>query len=53
MDGFEAREYLFRSITQPGEFLVEGFSDLMPSNLGDKLDEEELEAVIAYLMTLE
>ena len=53
MDGFEAREYLFRSITQPGEFLVEGFSDLMPSNIGDKLDEEELEAVIAYLMTLE
>jgi hypothetical protein len=31
---------------------VDGFDNLMPENLGKKLTGEELDAVVAYLMTL-
>jgi mono/diheme cytochrome c family protein len=53
MAGLDATEYLRLSITSPGDFLVEGFSNLMQPDFEEKLSPEELDAVVAYLMTLE
>jgi mono/diheme cytochrome c family protein len=48
-----AHEYVERSILQPGAFVVPGFDNLMPENLGKRLDGEELDAIVAYVMSLQ
>lgn len=48
-----ARAYIERSITEPGAHVVEGFDDLMPRSLAKTLSQEEIDALIAYLFTLE
>jgi len=53
MAGLDAREYLYLSITAPGDFLVEGFANLMKADFAEKLSADEINSVIAYLMTLE
>lgn len=50
--GQDARSYILNSIMRPDEFLIEGFENLMPNNFGRKLTGEEIDAVIAYLLTL-
>lgn len=50
--GQDARSYILSSIMRPDEFLSEGFENLMPNNFGRKLTGEEIDAVIAYLLTL-
>ena len=52
IEGYSAEEYLEDSILTPKEFLVEGFTDTMPTNFGRELTSDELSAVVAYLMTL-
>lgn len=49
----DAEEYLRMSIEQPGEYLVEGYKDLMPPTLSRELSAEEKEAIITYLMSLD
>jgi cytochrome c2 len=49
--GQDAERYLYASILKPEEFLVEGYDNLMPSSLGKQLSGEELDAVVAYLLT--
>ena len=51
--GQDARTYLLNAILNPGDHLVEGFQDVMPTNFGKKLPGEEIDAIIAYLLTLE
>lgn len=53
VEGQSAAEYIQLSILRPGEYVVEGFSDLMPTTFGTTLSGEQLDAIIAYLMTLE
>jgi mono/diheme cytochrome c family protein len=53
VEGQSAEEYIQLSILRPDEYIVEGFSDLMPSNFGTTLSGEQLDALLAYLMTLE
>jgi nitric oxide reductase subunit C len=53
IEGVQAREYMKDSIMTPGKYLVEGYPDLMPTTLSETLNEEEVEAVLSYLMTLE
>jgi cytochrome c2 len=53
MDGLDAGEYLHTSITKPSAYLVDGYNDLMQSNFGQLLSGEDIEAVIAYLLTFE
>ena len=48
-----AQQYVERSILQPGAFLVPGYDDLMPSNFGKRLDGQELDAIVAYVLSLE
>ena len=51
--GMDAHAYLIESILEPDAYVVEGFHDnQMPENFGDQLTEEELEALVAYLLTL-
>lgn len=49
----DGRTYLYTSILKPGDFLVDGYENLMPATFGKQLTGEELDAVVAYLMTLE
>lgn len=51
VDGLDARTYLYSSIMQPSDYLVEGYEDLMPKDLAKELTGEELDAVVAYLLT--
>jgi nitric oxide reductase subunit C len=50
--GLDARAYLEQSILDPSAYLNEGFADLMPKNWGDVLNDEELDALVAFLLTL-
>ena len=52
VDGYDAEAYIERSILVPGDYVVEGFTDTMPTNFGKELTSEELTGVVAYLMTL-
>lgn len=53
VEGFEARDYIYQSITDPDAYVVDGFQNLMPPNFLDKLEPEEINAVIAFLLTQE
>lgn len=53
VEGLSTAEYIQFSILRPGDYVVDGFSELMPTNFGTTLSGEELDALVAYLMTLE
>ena len=50
VEGMSAKEYLYEAIVEPSAHLVEGFSDIMPKNYGDQFSENELQALIAYIL---
>jgi len=51
ISGLSAEEYLRQSIIDPSAYLVEGFDDLMNKDYGEKLSEEDINNLIAFLMT--
>ena len=56
-EGYTAEEYLRESILEPSVFLVEECPlgqclQVMPENYGDLLSEEEVDAIVAYLLSL-
>lgn len=51
--GQDARAYIYNSILRPTDYVVEGFDSVMPITLAKDLTGEELDAVVAYLLTLE
>jgi mono/diheme cytochrome c family protein len=54
VEGMTAEEYLRQSILDPRAYLVEGFDpEGMPEIYGEILSEEDINNLIAYLMTLE
>jgi ferredoxin/coenzyme F420-reducing hydrogenase delta subunit/cytochrome c2 len=50
--GMSAEEYIRQSIVDPGAYIVPGFDNKMPPYIADSLSEEDLEDLIAFLMTL-
>ncbi len=51
--GLTAEEYIRQSILEPSAFVVEGFNDgVMPATFGTLLTEEQIENLIAFLLTL-
>lgn len=52
VDGQSAEEYLTMSVLRPGDYVVDGFNNVMITNLAKELTSEELNALIAFLMTL-
>lgn len=50
VEGQSAEEYLHESIVNPGAFVVEGYSNIMPGGYGDQYSDTELDALVAYIM---
>ncbi len=46
-------EYLRESILHPQAKVVEGFQPIMPTNYGEKLSNEEINAIIEFIKTLQ
>lgn len=52
--GLTAKEYLYQSITNPDAYVVEGFpAGQMVPNLAEILTKEQIDDLIAFLLTLE
>lgn len=51
--GESALDYIHTSIVQPGAYVVDGYPDIMPKNWGKVFSDEQLNDLIAYLLTLE
>lgn len=51
--GQSAEEYLRNSILRPGDFIVPGFQNVMAQNLGEILTFDQINEIIAFLLTLE
>jgi nitric oxide reductase subunit C len=49
--GLSAEDYIRNSIVHPSDFIVPGFQDLMQKNFGDVLTSDQINDLIAYLMT--
>ena len=52
VEGQSAEEYLTMSVLRPGDYVVEGFNNVMITNLAKELTSEELNALVAFLLTL-
>jgi mono/diheme cytochrome c family protein len=50
--GLSAEEYIRQSILDPGAYVVPGYKDSMPRDLGRDLSPTDLEALVAYLLSL-
>lgn len=53
VSGLDGRAYLEQSILDPGAYLTEGFKNLMPDTYGNSISDEDLEALISYMLTLD
>ena len=50
--GYSAEMYLYESIVDPGAFAAEGQrAGIMPANFGQRMSDQELADLVAYLMT--
>ena len=53
MSGVSAAEYLRRSITDPNADVAEGYvANVMPATYSAQLSEQQLNDLVAYLLTL-
>ncbi len=50
--GLTAEEYIRQSIEDPGAYVVEGFPNAMLPDIADKLSDQDMDDIIAFLMTL-
>lgn len=46
-----AEDYLRQSITDPAAYLVDGYEDVMNKEYASKLSEQDVDDVVAYLLT--
>jgi len=54
LEGYTAEEYIRESILEPRALLVEVDKDIrMPPNFGEELSEEQIDDIVAFLLTLE
>lgn len=49
--GQDAKTYLLTSILRPNDHIIDGFDALMPENFGKKLTGEEIDGLVAFLLT--
>lgn len=52
VDNQSADTYAFNSILRPAKHLVRGYSNVMPGNYADKLSQQDVADLIAYLLSL-
>ena len=53
VDGLTAEAYLHQSIVEPSAYVVTGFRNIMYPLYADHLSEQDIQDLIAYLLTLE
>ncbi len=53
VDGLDAHGYIEQSILEPSAYINEGFQNLMPATYGISLSDEDLNALVEYLLTFE
>ena len=51
MAGLSTDEYIRQSILDPAVFVVEDYQNLMPDSYSLVLSEEDLEVLVAFLLT--
>lgn len=51
--GQSAEAYIRASVLRPGEFIVPGFQNVMAQNLGEIMTVDQINDIIAFLLTLE
>ncbi len=51
VDGLSAEDYLYEAIVDPGAYVVEDFVNMMPPSYGDTYSEQELQDIIAFILT--
>ena len=47
-----ADAYIYESIVNPGAFVVEGYSDVMPHDFGTLMTDQELADLLTYILSL-
>jgi mono/diheme cytochrome c family protein len=52
VEGLSADEYIQMSILRPGDYVVEGYNNVMITNFSKELTSEDMNALVAFLMTL-
>ncbi len=52
VDDQDAVTYTFDSILQPAKHITRGYSNVMPGDYADKLSQQQVADLIAYLLTL-
>jgi mono/diheme cytochrome c family protein len=52
VDGLSAESYIRNSIVNPSDFIVDGYLDVMQSNFGEVLTSDDINNLVAFLMTL-
>ena len=50
--GTSAADYLRESIASPGAYIVPGYRDTMPRGLAQRLSPDDVDALVAYLLSL-
>jgi len=50
--GVPPEDYIRQSIAEPGAYVVPGYPDSMPRGLGERLNGEDLDALVSYLASL-
>lgn len=53
VDGLNAEQYIRDSIINPNDYVVDGFEAVMAQNLGATLSSDDINNVIAFLMTFD
>ena len=52
VEGVNAEEYIQLSILRPGDYVVEGFNNVMITNFSKEHTNEDMNALVAFLLTL-
>jgi cytochrome c551/c552 len=53
VDGLSAVDYLRQSIKEPTAYVVEGYDPVMPAVFGESLSDDDIDNVIAYILSLD
>lgn len=54
VSGQSAEEYLREAVVEPNAYVVEGFpANVMPTNYGSQLTEQQITDMVAYMLSLE
>lgn len=52
VEGMTAAEYLYQSIVDPSALVVAGYFNMMPKDFGQLYSDEEINALVAYMLSL-